>query len=86
MDNEMAAPARAVGNHIAALHLIITDLAHVIHGVAPDALEARLREVRLEFQALEAGRLSQANHDDLDARQMRLALLERCVAESRAGT
>lgn len=83
LSDEMAAPAKATGDHIAALHLIITDLAAIIHELAPEALEARLRKVRLEFQALEAGRLQHGSSPDHDARWTRLQLLERCVDESR---
>jgi len=83
MDDHMAAPAKATGDHIAALHLIITDLAAAIHRIDPDVLEDRLREVRLEFQALESGRVQHPFAADLDARQTRLDLLERCVRENR---
>ena len=81
---EEFAPFKSTGDHIAALTLVITDLASVLHTVAPEALERRLREVRIELQGLEGGRVSHPNADDLDHRRRRLALLERCVDESRS--
>ena len=85
MDDTSAAPAKATGDYLAALTLIMTDLASVVYALAPAALEERLREVRLEVQALESGRLAYPGEDDFDARRRRLALLERCIDEARSG-
>lgn len=77
---EEAAPFKATGDHIAALQMVIVDLAVVIEEISPGALHDRLRGVRLFVQGLEAGREQLAEPDGIDAQRKRLALLELCAA------
>ncbi|MDO1560398.1 hypothetical protein Q0812_13265 [Brevundimonas sp. 2R-24] len=68
--------------HIAATSLVVQDLVEIMHQLAPDLVEAKLRAARLYVQELEAGRL-QNDRVEQQAHRNRRDLLERGVARSR---
>lgn len=71
--------------HLAALSMVLHDLAELMHQLAPDLVEAKLRTARLFVQETEAGRIEGQDEQLLRAHRLRRDLLERVVAQNREG-
>lgn len=68
--------------HIAALSLTVQDLAQIIHQIAPEALEAKMRASRLMLQEAQAGRVGDQDEQALMLLRLRRDLYERAVARN----
>lgn len=72
-----------VADYIAALRMVVCDLAAVIHQIDPDGIQNRLRAVRLAVQDVEFGRAQLADDQGLRAQRIRLDMLEQCADRDR---
>lgn len=79
MATEIRVDLTEVGNYVAALRMVLCDLAAVIHQIDPDGIQNRLRGVRLLVQDLELGRAELGHPHGMAAQQLRLQMLEQCA-------